>query len=98
MRPMADIARDVTECADEWDAAARLLGNVRADEIAALARQYLAAHGDGFASAREQAAQIADPYHRSVSGRGCPHLCGTCSDRRNISDKIRALVVYDGPR
>lgn len=41
MRDVESIARDVLACADAWEPAACLMGNVRADELAALARAIL---------------------------------------------------------
>jgi len=42
MRPIAEIARDVAVCGRAWEPGVRLIGNVRADEIAALAEFVLA--------------------------------------------------------
>lgn len=45
-RPIHAIAQDVLACAMAWEAGARLIGNVRADEIAILARYAIAASLD----------------------------------------------------
>lgn len=42
MRPIAEIAHDVAVCGRAWEPGARLIGNVRADEIAALAELVIA--------------------------------------------------------
>jgi hypothetical protein len=42
MRPIADIASDVAVCGRAWEPEVRLIGNVRADEVAALAEFVLA--------------------------------------------------------
>ena len=82
--PLVDVARRALECAESWDPQARVIGNVRAADIARLCRAFMA---DGppppltdhqVAAVVQRAEPVSAALPDKTAGLTSLHICRTC--------------------